>query len=182
MGTKGCFGHISTHNPSSKICQCCDEFDGCASSVSDRVQRLRKLGVSVEMSKSLPSVTEHLVKPKPQPPAVVSHPSALTERKRGIMTVKAKETYAYLERRTIDLKAGLMGLFNPLNGRPKFLSFAFDRVLKGGYKKRELAEGFCKEFGWTRGTANSHVSICTSIFSAVGIVKVDGQTVSKIEL
>ncbi len=182
MGTKGCFGHISTHNPDSKICQSCNEKTDCASSVSDRVQRLRKLGVSVEMSKSLPVVPERLVKPKPQPPVVVLHLSAITERKLGIMTIKARETYVGVEKRKVDLKAGMMGLFNPLDGRPKFLSFAFDRVMEGGYKKRDLAEGFCEEFDWTRGTANSHVSICTSIFAAVGIVKVDGKTVSKVEL
>jgi len=179
MGTKGCFGHISTYNPDSKICQRCDELDGCAVSVSDRVQRLSKLGVSVEMAKQLPDVTEQLAKPKQQATAIVLRLTGIPERKRGIMTVKAKETYAGIERRKIDLKAGMMGLFNPLNNRPKFLSFAFDRVLEGGYKKRDLAEGFCKEFGWTRGTANSHVSICTSIFLATGIVKVDGQMVEK---
>ena len=182
MGTKGCFGHIATYNPTSKICQHCDEFDGCASSVSDRVQRLRKIGVSVEMAKQLSYVTERLTKPKPQPQALVSQLSGITERNRGIMTIKAKETYAGVERRRIDLKAGMMGLFNPLNNRPKFLSFAFDLVLAGGYKKRDLAERFCKEFGWTRGTANSHVGICTSIFFALNLVKVDGQTVAKVEL
>jgi len=98
------------------------------------------------------------------------------------MTVKAKETYASVEKRGIDLKAGLMGLFNPLQDRPKFLAFAFDRVLEGGYQKRNLAERFCKEFEWTRGTANSHVGICTSIFSAHNLVKVDGQTVKTTEL
>ncbi len=182
MGAKGCFGHIATHNPDSKICQRCDELDGCASTVSDRVQRLRKIGVSVEMSKQLPNVTEQLVKPKPLQQAVVSHLLTATQLKQGIMTIKAKETYAGVEKRGIDLKAGLLGAFNPLNNRPKFLSFAFDMVLTGGYKKRDLAERFCKEYCWTRGTANSHVGICTSIFSALNIVKVDGQTVSKNEL
>lgn len=182
MGTKGCFGHISTYCPHSRICQQCNEQTACASSVSDRVQRLRKLGVSVEMSKSLPDVTEQLVKPKTEPNPPIAPLSGVSERKRGIMTVKARETYAGVEKRGVDLKAGLMGLFNPLDNRPKFLSFAFDKVIKGGYKKRDLAEAFCKEFGWTRGTANSHVSICTSIFTAVGIVKVDGQTVGTVEL
>lgn len=182
MGTRGCFGHIATHNPNSKICQQCDEFDGCASSVSDRVQRLRKIGVSVEMAKQLPYVTEQLAKPKAQPQALVSKLSGITQRTRGIMTVKAKETYAGVEKRKIDLKAAMMGLFNPLHNRPKFLSFAFDMILAGGYKKRDLAGRFCKEFNWTRGTANSHVGICTSIFSALNLVKVDGQTVTKVEL
>lgn len=182
MGTKGCFGHISTHNADSKICQQCDEFDGCASTVSDRIQRLRKIGVSVEMGEQLPRVTEPLAKPREQPPAVVSHLSGVRDRTRGIMTVKAKETYAGVEKRGIDLKAGLMGNFNPLDGRPKFLALAFDQVLLAGYRKRHLAELFCKDYGWTRGTANSHVGICTSIFSALNLVKVDGQTVLKIEL
>ena len=120
MGTKGCFGHIATHNPGSKICQHCNEFNGCASSVSDRVQRLRKIGVSVEMSKQLPHVTEPLVKPKAQPQALVSQLSGITERTRGIMTVKAKEAYSGVERRKIDLKAGMMGLFNPLNNMKRY--------------------------------------------------------------
>jgi len=182
MGIKGCFGHIVTHNPDSQICQSCNDSAACSESVSDRAQRLRKLGVSVELSKQKPAVTERLTKPTTRQSAVVSHMSGVSETKRGIMTVKARETYGSVEKRGIDLKAGLMGLFNPLQDKPKFLAFAFDQVLKGGYKKRDLAEKFCLEFKWTRGTANSHVGICTSIFAALNLVKVDGQTVKTIEL
>ena len=182
MGTKGCFGHIATYNPNNKICQSCNDVAACAESVSDRTQRLRKLGVSVELSKQEPSVTAQLVKPRAKPRPVTSSMSANPAIPRGIMTVKAKETYASVSRRGIDLKSGLMGLFNPLENKPKFLAFAFDKVIAGGYQKRDLAEQFCKEFSWTRGTANSHVGICTSIFSALNLVKVDGQTVKTIEL
>ncbi len=179
---KGCYGHISTYNPASKICSSCEMIKACAVSVSDRVQRLRKIGVSVEMSEQLPVVTEHLRQPEQQPEAVVSRMSGIPEKRRGIMTVKAKEVYRVVEARDIDLKAGLMGLFNPLRTKPAFLSLAFDNVLTGGYVKRDLAELFCKAFSWTRGTANSHVGICTSIFVALNLVKVDGQTVKTVEL
>jgi len=50
MGTKGCFGHIATYNPASEICGSCNDGTACDESVSDRAQRLRKLGVSVELS------------------------------------------------------------------------------------------------------------------------------------
>ena len=182
MGTKGCFGHIATYNPNNKICQLCNDCAACDESVSDRAQRLRKLGVSVELTKQRPAVTEPLEKPEREVKPVVSHMAGAPAVKRGIMTVKAKETYASVEKRGIDLKAGLMGLFNPLHDKPKFLACAFDRGLEGGYQKRGLAEQFCREFGWTRGTANSHVGICTSIFTALNLVKVDGQTVKTIEL
>ncbi|MCK5643213.1 MAG: hypothetical protein KAJ19_20560 [Gammaproteobacteria bacterium] len=182
MGTKGCFGHIATYNPVNKICQSCNDSAACDESVSDRAQRLRKLGVSVELSKQKPSVTEPLVKPEQEPRPVVSHMAVAPAGKRGIMTVKAKETYASIEKRGVDLKAGLMGLFNPLQDKPKFLALAFDHVLTGGYQKRELAEKFCRTFEWTRGTANSHVGICTSIFTALNLSKADGQTVKTIGL
>lgn len=182
MGIKGCFGHIATYNPDSQICQSCNDSAACAESVSDRAQRLRKLGVSVELSKQKPSSTEKLVKPKTKPQPVVSHMSGKIPVKRGIMTVKAKETYAGVEKRGIDLKAGLLEAINPLEDKPKFLAFAFDKVITGGYRKRDLAEQFCQKFAWTRGTANSHAGICTSIFAALNLVKVDGQTVKTIEL
>lgn len=182
MGTKGCFGHIATYNPDNQICQSCNDAAACDESVSDRAQRLRKLGVSVELSKQSTSVTKQLAKPKIKPQPIVSHLTGVQVVKRGIMTVKAKETYASVEKRGIDLKAGLMGMKNPLRAKPKFLSLAFDQVILGGYKKRDLAEDFCNAFDWTRGTANSHVGICTSIFSALNLVKVDGQTVKTVEL
>ena len=90
MGTKGCFGHIATYNPNNKICQLCNDCAACDESVSDRAQRLRKLGVSVELTKQRPAITEPLKKPEQEPKPVVSNMTGAPTVKRGIMTVKAK--------------------------------------------------------------------------------------------
>ena len=182
MGIRGCFGHIATFNPVNQICKSCNDCAACDESVLERAERIRKLGVSVEMAQHKPAVTEQLAKPQRKPQPIVSNMTGTPAVKRGKMTVKASETYATIEKRGVDLRAGLAESVNPLGNKPKFLSFAFDHLMTGGYQKRDLAESFCRVFEWTRGTANSHVGICTSIFTALNLAKADGQTVKTVEL
>jgi len=182
-GKPGCFGHISTYNPNQQLCMGCNYNEACHDSVSDRVQVIRKLGVSVEMGKHLPPITEPLVKSKPKSAVLISPMSGVSPKYKGPMSVKARQVYATLEKRGVDLKAGIMGRFNPLAGKPKWLSMAFNMLIaQGGYNKADLAGCFVREYFWTKSTANSHVSICTSMFKAVNIASVDGQKVKTIEL
>ena len=181
MGTRGCFGHIVTHNPDLPICQSCEDKVSCSKSVSERVIALQSLGRYVELAQTIPERTERVSKSDESRTTALMSGSAST-RPIGAMTKKAKEIHDTLNRRDIDLKAGIMGGFNPVAGRPKFLASGFDEVLKGGYSKRKLAVKFIKEFGWTRGTANSHVGICTSLFRALKLVSVDGDAVTTCDL
>jgi len=182
MGSRGCFGHIATHNPAQQICQQCDQFAACSQSVSDRVQLIRSLNISVEMGKHLPHLTSALIEPEKILAPIVSRMVVTKIVGGNTMSIKAKQVYDGLLKRNVDLKAGIMGHFNPLSNKPKFLSFAFDRLLEGGYKKPRLANLFMSEFGWRKGTASSHVGICTSLFYGLNLIEIDGHSAKTIGL
>ena len=172
MKAPGCFGHITTCGTKPDICSPCEHYAACVSATEKRVDKLRALNIYPDIETLLPDATEALSAPEPKVEMVA------TTRKRGTMTKKATETYEALVRKGVDLKAGLMGNFNPVPGKPKFVYLAFEMLLEaGGYSKRELKEYYKRNLGWGEGTAASHSGMVTSIFSGLGLVAVDKDSV-----
>ena len=175
MNKPGCFGHVTTYNPASVICADCTWAEDCKQSALDRAVLIKTIHDYPDIESLIPAHTEKPVETGYKTKAVTG------EVKRGIMTKKARSYYETLNRKGIDLRTALTGKFNPIDSTPKFLRIAFENVIEGGYKKRDLKNQFKSELGWGEATAASHVGIATSLFSALGLVTVDGNEVTSIK-
>lgn len=93
------------------------------------------------------------------------------------LPVKAQPEYRKILERGIPFKQELQSGQNPIRnsgGRPAYLEFICDLLLRGPVDKKSMRSAMIERFGWTYGTANSHVTIVSSLLPALGVQEENG--------
>ena len=88
------------------------------------------------------------------------------------LPVKAAAEMEKLIKRGVHFRQELKEGQNPINaigGKPAYLALVCRLLLEGGFARRELKGIFMKEFGWSTGSAGSHVTIVMALLPALGI-------------
>ena len=145
--------------------------------------RLSKLRASVKV---MPPAQPAEAPPISQPRAITSE----VARKTNVVTVKFdvsevdREIIISMTNKNAKLTAVNMCIKNSFNrlkfnlpkginpmqqNEPKFIKLAATMIIEGGFSFTTLRERMVKEFGWSIGTAETHASIASQVFTKFGI-------------
>lgn len=206
MNKPGCFAAASVFAHDSEICKKCQVFEDCSAESFKTLEAIKSLvNVSDLMKRhdAAKRAARHCVTGNAETPAEASN-AAAPQIDRPVTRVTKVERVSYAvpvehelviaklpvkpqkQARSLcaeglidKIKEGLQEGRNALSeSKPRFLSVAVDRLLAGGFSKRDLRESFERELGWGESTASSHVSITLPIFVGFGIAQeISGQFV-----
>lgn len=183
----GCFGFASTFSLSGP-CKSCHAAEGCQERASSAVKLMNERRVEAaallaehrlfraNRNKETASLTVGLAIVPKRAPTI----SSLSVDQRQLvesLPVKVQPEYRKIIERGIPFRAELEGGANPIRnsgGKPAYLEFACDLLLKGSVSRKQLRDLMSERFGWSAGTTNSHVTILSSLLPALGINEQNG--------
>lgn len=201
----GCFAAASVFAHDSEVCRKCQVFDGCAAESLKTLEAIKSLvnvsdllrrhdaakrsarqhnTVVAEGSGEVPNAASPISKPVTRVTKVERVTYAVPVEHELILASLPVKPQDQARRMCAEglidkIKEGLLEGRNALSeSKPRFLCLAVDRLLAGGFSKRDLRESFQNELGWGESTASSHVSITLPIFVGFGIAQeISGQFV-----
>lgn len=181
-----------SHSAQSPTCSSCDSYQGCAEQafagltmlsqeidVSDYLYLMRRdnknLKGSVLRKTNLVSIDRHSSVDRrydisPSQQAVIDKVSGRYK--------KAERLMRSIFKNGIELHETLLEGQNPfyLISSHTYMRFVCDRLLAGGFTRREIKDGMMERMDWTVKTANSHVSVCVHTLVAMDIAEeIDGR-------
>jgi hypothetical protein len=184
----GCFGFAATFS-NDGVCKTCNAAEACQENASEAVRMMQERQVQAaslfaehrlfraSRSKETASLAVHLSVPTPKrAPKIVS----LTEEQQKLVDqapVKVRPELRKIMERGIPFRAELESGVNPIRnsgGRPAYLEFTCDLLLKGRFDRKTLRDALSERFGWTYGTVNSHVTIIATLLPMLGIEENNG--------
>lgn len=183
----GCFGFAATHNPSCQVCKACEWNEPCSIKAYEALLEIQKtLDVTDILRRyaSVPAV-QGLKIPSGAP---AERPVKATKVKinevspiqRALIATLPKKPQAVAEqlfKKGINIQRELNSGRNPfVEGRPAFLETPCRLLLeRGSFTKSQLKREFLEKYKhWADTTAESHVSIVSALFPALGVTDVKG--------
>lgn len=90
------------------------------------------------------------------------------------MPKKAREVYASLGKRGINLSDLKDGKNPAYDKSPEFLDLALTMLLNTGFTRKELMTAFVTHLKWSDGTAQSHVGMVIGLLKPLGLITETG--------
>lgn len=179
----GCFGFLATFS-SDGVCKTCQVAEACQEGTSGAIRAMQERRVHAatllaehrmfraSRNKETSSLAVHLSTPMPKRAKKIVSLTQEQQRLIEAAPVKVRPELRKVMERGIPFRAELESGVNPIRnsgGRPAYLEFTCDLLLKGRVDRKTLRQALSERFGWTCGTTNSHVTILSSLLPALGI-------------
>lgn len=174
MRKPSCHGDPSVFSFASTTCTSCKNFDSCVGTTHDSLLQLKPAGAITVLLERHVRFNRYR-EDKEHRASVITGKRELTDEEEVTakrLPVKVASQY----RRIVSegfiplMVKGLAKTSNPFdtNGY-KYLSVAFDQLLRGGFTKRSLRLHYMEKCGWSESTAFSAVNMVWHLFTACGV-------------
>lgn len=168
----GCFGAPLVRAQNNPMCERCSHSSPCAKFAYVNDQKMQaQLGV--------PKFIDRLAKERKVTSEIEQLPG-LTKKATEVVSKLTSQGYNANTLRcaikTPNYSQQIIG-----NLKPSFIAFAIQTIAHNprGIFRSDLIRGLVKEYNWTPQTAASHLSIILSTLNHFGLVKVNGDVISR---